>query len=1468
MTILKKSLAMFLALVMMFSTMSVAANAAGKTETLNDDISFTVKFFREDPENPGSWIETTKAAPGESVKARIYIETGYYTVGGDACFIFSKDYFDLPDFENNVMRDITANENYGGGAYKLEASAVWKENISEWESNKHMDYIAEEIENDADFFEKYDIISNNIVFGSKIKNDILSDSDWMYEFDLTVKDSDVTNTVGSQGDAEVPPYYFSPERTVLNHKGKEVTAELFIDFSMGEEGTSRDGNVSMWEWDPDFGTTAGAITTTSEIVFDMGLVDDSGNWVEDTYTIEEGIIGTEVDLNAVANPAHPDGMVFAYWSTQKPGEAQEQAVAVEFDYDATTLYAVWSEPEDVSYTLNQYFMNADGTYPTEVQSTTLYAAPNSTVTAPESADNRFFLDEEMSTMSVVVNADGSSVVNAYYERNKYNLVYHYEDMNGEAAEIVPTYFGADLPAFSDHPSGEPLKNGYEFLGWTTVKGGTTPDAPATMPTEELHLYPVYDPIKVTFIFDALEGTFSDGNSIMRYEYDFGDEVITPEEPTVPGMTFVDWDIELPETATEDLTFEAIYEPDLYTVTFMADMDEDGEYETIVAEEYFGYGELIYTEFAPENYPIDAWEFEDGTEFVFSDNDDEAYEVTGDLVLYTTGADEYPARFYLTQEDLDNGEEPYETIYVPYGESIEAPEAPAAEDIPGYNFLAWIPDVDSGLIMDTTEGMDFVAILEAKEITVTFDPNEGECEEDEITGTYGESIVLPEVSREGYELLGWYNGTEKVGVPGDEYALPTEDATLVAKWKGEKHSVIFVDTDGKEIGRVEAETDAPVVVPEELANPEKTGYEFAGWDSEIPETMPAEDVTITATWNELFDVTYKNEDGSVFESFVDAGVAGDAIPVPADKPSKEGHYFDGWVDANGNTVTTIPEGNIDLYPKFEANPTYTITYKDGEEVVNTATYEEGEAIAEYTLGDKEGYTFDGWEPALPATMPAEDLEVVAKWAINTNDVIYMVDGVEYDRTKDVAFGTEVTVIAEPTKTGYTFSGWDKTTFTMPDDDVVVSGTFTVNEYTITFDTDGGNELEPVAFDYGEEISGLPVPEKAGHVFAGWTWTNEDGETIAAPETMPAYNVTATASWDVAKHTVNYYLAENGELYDSFNVEEGATFVHPEDPTVEGLTFVAWVDEDGNELPDEMVMGTEDIKIYAKFDVNSYKVTYIVDGEVYAEYDVLYQAEVPVPADPEDSEIRKFAGWSPAPVAVMPAKDLTYTATWADPEPDKYTATFLRDDGNVHSMQVLAEGDTIVVPEGPQKFGYVFVGWNPEVPETMPAEDLVFEPQYEIDKTFVTIVIGGTVVAGGVIAASIANAATITGISIVGGVIVLVGVAELVKHTHTVTYLVDGEVYKTYKVVKGMKIPVPADPAKDGFIFEGWNPEVPSKMGDEDLVFEATWTEKSADDSEVDVEIPATGSVAGGLAAFAAIAGAAAAAYVATRKKKED
>ena len=486
------------------------------------------------------------------------------------------------------------------------------------------------------------------------------------------------------------------------------------------------------------------------------------------------------------------------------------------------------------------------------------------------------------------------------------------------------------------------------------------------------------------------------------------------------------------------------------------------------------------------------------------------------------------------------------------------------------------------------------------------------------------------------------------------------------------------------------------------------------------------------------------------------------------------------------------------------------------------------------------------------------------------------------TENWMLGKTVTMPAAPEVPGYDFDGWydendneyyaDGTdSVNMPAADLKLSGTYTAQEFKITYNTDGAGEIESDTYKCDETVASLPEVSKEGFDFLGWY----EGETkVEAGFKMPARDMALEAKWKEKEYSVEYYYAVGGELYKTLTFKAGETIVHPEAPQVEGFTFKGWSDADGNALPTEM--GTEDIKAYAQLEVNKYKVTYIVNGEVYKEYtDVPYQSEVPVPADPEDTEELLFAGWEPNVEDVMPAHDLTYTAKWVSAtEPDEYTATYLRHNGETHAKYVLKEGDFIPVPAAPERFGYVFVGWEPEVPDTMPANDMVFEPKYEIDKTFVTIAIGGgVVIAGGAIAGSIigANVAAITGASIVGGVLVIVGVAELVKHTHTVTYLVDGEVYKTFKVVEGTRIPVPADPAKDGFTFEGWNPEVPERMGKEDLVFEATWAEndvQGSTDTDVDVEIPATGSVSGGLTAFAVIAGAAAAAYVITRRKKED
>ena len=103
-----------------------------------------------------------------------------------------------------------------------------------------------------------------------------------------------------------------------------------------------------------------------------------------------------------------------------------------------------------------------------------------------------------------------------------------------------------------------------------------------------------------------------------------------------------------------------------------------------------------------------------------------------------------------------------------------------------------------------------------------------------------------------------------------------------------------------------------------------------------------------------------------------------------------------------------------------------------------------------------------------------------------------------------YGTAITAPADPTKTGYTFAGWTPAIpTTMPAENMTIKAKWTVNQYTLTFDTNGGSAIAPITQDYGTAITAPADPTKTGYTFAGWT--------PAIPATMPAENMTIKAQW---------------------------------------------------------------------------------------------------------------------------------------------------------------------------------------------------------------------------------------------------------------------------------------------------------------------------------------------------------------------
>ena len=350
--------------------------------------------------------------------------------------------------------------------------------------------------------------------------------------------------------------------------------------------------------------------------------------------------------------------------------------------------------------------------------------------------------------------------------------------------------------------------------------------------------------------------------------------------------------------------------------------------------------------------------------------------------------------------------------------------------------------------------------------------------------------------------------------------------------------------------------------------------------------------------------------------------------------------------------------------------------------------------------------------------------------------------------------------------------------------------------------------------------------------------------------------------VKEYTITYY--SNGEKYgEPQTYKAGETIVPPEAPqAAEGHIFNGWViNKNQDKLPE--TMPENNLEASASWTLKEINITFKSDETEIKKTTVPFASsmEETVPADPE-KEGYKFAGWfdkngkNVFDYKTVPAEDIEFTAKWLK----NGNVTYMMSKDKTYAAYEVTEGDKIPVPEkNPEKFAHKFKGWTPEIPETMPAEDLVFEAQYEVDKEFVAIVIGGVAIAGGAIGLT---AAAITGVSIVGGIIAVIGLSSIVGNitkTYKATFKVDGKVYATYNVEAGKKITVPSDPEKNGHDFAGWSPEVPDKMPKNDITFEAKWSAK-------DTDIPETGSSAAGLAAFAALA-VSAAAIVLIKKKKD-
>lgn len=581
-------------------------------------------------------------------------------------------------------------------------------------------------------------------------------------------------------------------------------------------------------------------------------------------------------------------------------------------------------------------------------------------------------------------------------------------------------------------------------------------------------------------------------------------------------------------------------------------------------------------------------------------------------------------------------EPDFIAYVIDGEKVNEPNIYLTRKT-GYDIKSWEIDgsTDEWDFDDpVTEDMILKTYYSPIIYNITYNLDSGIVSGNPDTYTIeSNDITLNNPTKEHYTFKGW-SGTDLTGDENLTVTIETGsigDREYTANWTPSEYTITY-DLDGGELETGVTNPDTYTIESNNITlnNPVREGYTFLGWTGSNGTTPTNVLIPTGSTGNKTYKANYKIDRHT---AIFDSNLGEDAVPETITKDyneelgtlpttSRRGYIFEGWFTGKTDgtkisSTTKMPSYNPTYYAHWTPI-TYTMRFNSngGEGTMSdeVISYGTSKALTDNAF-TKEGYTFAGWNSKADGTgtnyinkqevfnLTDVDGTVFNLYAVWTKDeyiISYNLDGGQVSNpVTTYSIDTEDFNLVNPTKEGYTFTGWTGSNGTVEEETVtIVKGTTGNKEYTahykavdynITYLSNNDDATvtgigNPVTYTVEDSNITLNNPSDPDtyHYFVGWTTnldTEEDLSMNYTINTSLIKDIKVYAVYQTSPYTV-YFDSDGGNEIDSISREGTEDVGILPIPKKEGYKFKGWFVN--NILIDETFHSRVDVTAVAKWE----------------------------------------------------------------------------------------------------------------------------------------------------------------------------------------------------------------------------------------------------------------------------------------------